>query len=86
MDVLVTVLARNGAVITPAEQQEPEALLEAMHMPTAKLRQPTVIPRAKPDDLIRTTVDVPSHIGERTIPAGSQGLVLEANLSGSACE
>lgn len=38
---------------------------------------------AQPDDVIRTTVDVPSHFGERTIPAGTEGLVLEANPSGS---
>jgi hypothetical protein len=38
---------------------------------------------AKPDDVIRTTVEVLSHFGERTIPAGTEGLVLEANPSGS---
>jgi hypothetical protein len=37
----------------------------------------------RPDDLIRTTVDVPSLFGERTIPAGTHGLVLEVDASGS---
>lgn len=38
---------------------------------------------AKPDDVIRTVVEVPSHFGERTIPAGTEGLVLEANPGGT---
>lgn len=38
---------------------------------------------AKPDDVIRTTVEVSSHFGERTIPAGTEGLVLETNPSGT---
>jgi hypothetical protein len=39
--------------------------------------------KAQPDDVIRTTVNVASHFGERTIPAGTQGMVLEANPSGT---
>lgn len=39
--------------------------------------------KAKADDVIRTTVDLPSHFGDRTIPAGTEGLVLAVNPSGS---
>lgn len=37
----------------------------------------------KPDQMIRTTVDVLSHFGERIIPAGTPGLVLEVNPGGT---
>lgn len=36
-----------------------------------------------PDQAIRTTVDVLSLFGERIIPAGTEGLVLEVNPSGT---
>jgi hypothetical protein len=38
---------------------------------------------AKPDQAIRTTVDVLSLFGDRIIPAGTDGLVLEVNPSGT---
>jgi hypothetical protein len=38
--------------------------------------------KAKADDVIRTTQDVPSHFDGRTIAAGTEGLVLEVNPSG----
>jgi hypothetical protein len=37
----------------------------------------------RPDQAIRTTVDVLSQFGERIIPAGTDGLVLEVNPSGT---
>jgi hypothetical protein len=39
--------------------------------------------KAKADDLIRTTEDVASHFDGRTIAAGTDGLVLAVNPSGS---
>jgi hypothetical protein len=38
---------------------------------------------ARPDQAIRTTVDVLSLFGDRIIPAGTDGLVLEVNPSGT---
>lgn len=39
--------------------------------------------KANADDVIRTTVEIPSHFGDRTIAAGTEGLVLVVNASGS---
>ena len=83
MDLLVAALIDNSAAVTAAERQELETLLEAMHMPTEQVRQLTVTTRLEPDTPIRTTVDVPSLFADRTIPSGTEGLVLEANPSGT---
>jgi hypothetical protein len=83
MDRLVAALIDNGAAVTRAEQQELQTLLEAMHMPTEQVAQLAIRIGPKPDTVIRTKVDVPSLFGARTIPAGTEGLVLEANHSGT---
>jgi hypothetical protein len=38
MGLLVAALVDIGAAVTPSEQNELRALLEAMHMPTAQIR------------------------------------------------